>query len=55
LPLKQAAPPFFVDLDRGQLPHNNDCVWVVVVTAMMMTIRLRIRRGGKEGDESQEQ
>jgi hypothetical protein len=42
-------------IHRDQLPHNDHSVMVVMMTAMMMTIRLRKCRGGKEGDESQEQ
>jgi hypothetical protein len=38
-------------LIAGQLPNNDHGVVVVVMTAMVMTIRLRVSRDRKEGDE----
>jgi hypothetical protein len=38
-------------LIAGQLPNNDHGVTVVVMTAMVMTVRLRVSRDRKKGDE----
>jgi hypothetical protein len=38
-------------LIAGQLPNNDHGVMVAVMTPMVMTIRLRVSRDRKEGDE----
>jgi len=35
----------------GQLPNDDHGVMVAVMTPMVMTIRLRVSRDRKEGDE----
>ena len=50
--LARSNPPACVaHLIAGQLPNNDHGVVVVVMTAMVMTIRLRVSGDRKEGDK----
>jgi hypothetical protein len=44
-------PACVAHLIAGQLPNNDHGVMVAVMTPMVMTIRLRVSRDRKEGDE----